>query len=180
MTRRALRPFDSSADSDSRRPPADAGGHRRTAARRGNREGTVCQRADGGWVAQATSPSGARLYRYARTKAEAPAKLTAALAAFSEHRTPPPERQTVADFLEGWLENTARPSVRASTYESYSGVVRHHLIPDLGRIRLSRPTPDEVHGMLNRKLDAGLSPRRVDFLRGILRRALRWGLVGRP
>ena len=92
MTRRALRPVDSSFDSDSRRPPADAGGHRRTAARRGNREGSVYQRADGRWVAQATSPSGARLYRYARTRAEASAKLTAALTAFSEHRTPPPER----------------------------------------------------------------------------------------
>ena len=73
--------------------------------------------------------------------------------------------------------------MRASTYESYAGVVRHHLIPDLGRIRLSRLTPDEVQGMLNRKLEAGLSPRRVDYLRGILHRALnqalRWGLVGR-
>ena len=187
MTRRALRPvdsnFDSSFDSNYGRPSANAGDHRRTAARRGNREGSVYQRADGRWVAQATSPSGGKLYRYARTRAEASAKLTAALAAFSEHRTPPPERQTVAEFLESWLENTARPSVRASTYESYSGVVRHHLIPDLGRIRLSRLTPDEVQEMLNRKLEAGLSPRRVDYLRGILHRALnqalRWGLVGR-
>jgi integrase len=81
------------------------------------------------------------------------------------------------------LENTARPSVRASTYESYSGVVRHHLIPSLGRIRLSRLIQDEVQEMLNRKLEAGLSPRRVDYLRGIRHRAinqaLRWGLVGR-
>jgi len=55
-------------------------------------------------------------------------------------------------------------------------VVRHHLIPDLGRVRLSRLTPDEVQGMLNRKLEAGLSPRRVDYLRGILHRALNQAL----
>ena len=175
MTKRTLGPvdsnFDSSLDSNYGRPSAHAGEHRRTAGRRANLEGSVHQRADGRWVAQATSPSGGKLYRYTSTRADAAAKLTTALAAFSEHRTPPSERQTVADFLEGWLENAARPSVRASTYESYAGVVRHHL------------TPDAVQGMLNRKLEAGLSPRRVDYLRGILHRALnqalRWGLVGR-
>ena len=115
-------------------------------------------------------PVGGKLYHYAKTRAGAATKLAAALAALSEHRTPPPERQTVADFLEGWLESAARPSVRASTHESYAGVLRHHLIPDLGRIRLSRLTPDEVQEMLNRKSEAGLSPRRVDYLRGVLHR----------
>lgn len=51
--------------------------------------------------------------------------------AFSEHRIPPPERQPGVDLLEGWLEDTARPSVRASTYVSHSGVVRHQQIDDL-------------------------------------------------
>ncbi|MHB8312479.1 MAG: hypothetical protein HKL89_10450 [Candidatus Dormibacteraeota bacterium] len=97
-------------------------------------------------MAQATSPSGAKLYRLATYRADSAAKLTSAVAAFSEDRTSPPERQTVADFLEGWLENTARPSVRASTYETDAGVVWHHLIPDLGRIRLSRLTPMRSRG----------------------------------
>ncbi|MHB1501992.1 MAG: hypothetical protein ACYCYK_12665 [Candidatus Dormibacteria bacterium] len=56
--------------------------------------------------------------RYARIEAEASAKLTVALAAFSKHRTPPSGRQTVADFLEGWLEHTACPLVQAPTNES--------------------------------------------------------------
>ncbi|MHB1525677.1 MAG: hypothetical protein ACYCZN_05300 [Candidatus Dormibacteria bacterium] len=73
MTKRALGPvdsnFDSGLDSDYGRPSAHAGEHRRTAGRRGNLEGSVYQRADGRWVAQATSPSGGKLYRYARTRA---------------------------------------------------------------------------------------------------------------
>jgi integrase len=81
------------------------------------------------------------------------------------------------------LEATARPTVRPSTYVSYAGIVHRHLIPELGRIRLGRLSPQDVQEMLNRKLAEGLSPRRVDYLRGVLHRApnqaLRWSLVGR-
>lgn len=78
-----------------------------------------------------------------------------------------PERQTVADVREGWLETTAHPSGRASTQAGNFGVVRHHL------------TPDEVEGMRNGKPEAGLSPLsdqiRDDHLRSILHRPVRCG-----
>jgi hypothetical protein len=48
---------------------------------RGNDEGTVYQRQDGRWVAAVRDVNGRRVYRYARTRAEAAAKLTLALKA---------------------------------------------------------------------------------------------------
>jgi integrase len=61
--------------------------------------------------------------------------------------------------------------------------MRHHLIPGLGRRPLAKLTPEEVQAFLNRKLSSGLSPRSVQFMRAILRRALgqalKWGLVSR-
>ncbi len=98
---------------------------------------------------------------------------------FAEHSAPLPERQTVADVREGWLETTAHPSGRASTQAGNFGVVRHHLTLDLGWIRLNRLTPDEVEGMRNGKPEAGLSPLsdqiRDDHLRSILHRPVRCG-----
>ena len=176
---------DSHVDSYRGRTPAGLDGRRRTgrARRRGNAEGSVYQRADGRWVAQVKPVDGTRVYRYARTRAEAAAKLTLLLKAASDGLPMPPERQTVGAYLEEWLETTAKPGLRPASYVSYAGIVRGHLVPELGKVPLSRLTPQQVQAMMNRKLEAGLSPRRVDYLRGVLRRALndalRWGLVAR-
>jgi integrase len=93
------------------------------------------------------------------------------------------DRQTVATFLGRWLEDAVRPTVRASTYARYEGLVRVHLIPAIGRERLAKLSPQQVQAMMNAKLAAGLSPRTVGHLRAVLRRALnqayRWGLVAR-
>ena len=127
--------------------------------------------------------SGRRVYRYARTRAEAAAKLASALKSVQESNPLPPERETVATYLASWLDVSARPTVRPMTYISYEAIVRRHLVPELGRIRLSRLGPGDVQAMMNRKLAQGLSARRVDYLRAVLRRALndamRFGLVSR-
>jgi integrase len=73
--------------------------------------------------------------------------------------------------------------VRPATFASYEGIVRIHLIPLLGRVPLTKLTPQHVQDLINRKLGEGLSPRRVEYIRAVLRHALnlamRWGLVAR-
>lgn len=92
-------------------------------------------------------------------------------------------RVTVGQFLARWLEDTARPAVRASTFDSYASYVSKHLIPDLGKVKLAALTPAQVQAMLSKKRAAGLSPRIQQNIRAILRRALgqamTWGMVGR-
>jgi integrase len=41
----------------------------------------------------------------------------------------PGVRWTVAGWLEHWLENIARPTIRQSSYNAYRIAVRVHLIP---------------------------------------------------
>jgi integrase len=143
----------------------------------------VYQRRDGRWVASVTQASGQRIYRYAGTRAQAAAQLTGDLKAVQENTPIPSERQTVGRYLTDWLESNAKPSLRPLTYISYESIVRGHLVPELGHVRLARLTPADVQAMMNRKLAAGLSARRVAYLRAVLRRALndalRWGLIGR-
>jgi len=95
----------------------------------------------------------------------------------------PLERQTVGVFLVTWLEESAKPSVRPSTYVSYRCLVHKHLIPEIGKVPLAKLMPQQVQAMLNRKAASGHSPRRAELMRAVLRialnQALRWGLVTR-
>ena len=50
-------------------------------------------------------------------------------------------RQTVGAFLDRWLEDVAKPTVRPKTHHSYAQLVRLHLKPTLGHNELAKLTP---------------------------------------
>jgi hypothetical protein len=79
--------------------------------------------------------------------------------------------QTVAGFLASWL-GTIRSTVRPRTHESYGHMVRLHVLPTLRQERLVRLSPQQVQALLDGKLAEGLSPRTVQYLHAIIRRAL--------
>ena len=110
-------------------------------------------------------------------------KMAALMRAHDERRPIPSQREKVGPFLRRWLDEVARPTLRASTYSSYDDSLEGHLVAGLGHIALSKLTPAEVQAFLNRKLASGLSPRRVQYIHAVLRRALRtaerWGMVSR-
>jgi integrase len=89
----------------------------------------------------------------------------------------------VRAFLKRWLDDSAKPLLRARTFQSYREIVTLHLRPNWARWRLSKLSPQDVQAMLTRKQSAALSPRRVQMIRAVLRKALgqalKWGLVGR-
>ena len=155
--------------------------------RRGPNEGSIYQRGDGRWegAVHIGYENGRRVRKFviAPTRAEAAAKLGPLLKARDERRPIPDQRTRLGPFLHQWLDEVARPTVRASTFSSYEGIVRLHLTPDLGRLALAKLTPVDVQRLLNAKRAAGLSPRRVAYIHAVIRRALvtaeRWGLVSR-
>jgi integrase len=91
--------------------------------------------------------------------------------------------RSVGTFLEQWLAETAKVKVRPSTFVSYEGIIRLHLLPDLGKIQLRKLAPGHIQRILNRKLRQGLSPRRVQYVHAVLRHALnhavRWQIISR-
>ena len=155
--------------------------------RRGPHEGSVHQRKDGRWVGSVhvgwVDGKRQRKHDFGRTRAEVVEKMKPLIRACDEQRPVPDQRAKLGPFLHSWLEDVARPTIRASTYDSYRDIVELHLVPGLGRIPLAKLTPADVQGFLNRKLEAGLSPRRVQMLHAVLRRALKtaeeWGMVSR-
>lgn len=151
--------------------------------RRGHGEGTIRHRADGRWEAMLTLPMGKRKSVYGKTRKEVQDKLRAAQRDLDNGIDLAAGKQTVAQFLARWLDDVAKPRVRAKTYRSYEQLVRVHLAPGLGRHDLAKLTPAHVQRFLNAKLADGLSPTTVGHLRTVLRNALnqavRWYLVPR-
>lgn len=156
-------------------------------SRRGPHEGSVYLRKDGRWegAVHMGYQDGKRVRKFVigHSRKETADKMAALLKARDERRPVPDQRQKLGPFLRTWLDEIAKPTIRASTYGSYEDIVRLHLAPGLGRIALAKLTPADVQGFLNAKLDSGLSPRRVQMLHAVLRRALvtaeRWGVVSR-
>jgi len=155
--------------------------------RRGPGEGSIYERQDGRWEGAVhvgyEGNRRVRTFAIGHTRREVSDKLDVLLRAHREQRPIPDGRAKLGPFLRRWLDETAKPTIRASTYDSYDDIVALHLIPGLGRIAVARLTPAEVQGFLNKKLASGLSPRRVRYLHAVLRRALvtaeRWGMASR-
>jgi integrase len=120
---------------------------------------------------------------YGKTEAEARRKHRADLRDLEDGLDLSAGNQTVAQFLSHWLEDVARPRVRASSYRHYEQMLRLHVVPELGRTPLNKLTPAQVQRLLNEKSKSGLAPRTVGHIRAVLRDALnqacRWGLVTR-
>ncbi|HEY6379198.1 MAG TPA: tyrosine-type recombinase/integrase [Candidatus Dormibacteraeota bacterium] len=150
------------------------------ASRRGPGEGSIFQRKkDKRWVGQldlgyVDTPQGRRRrYKtvYGTSRKEVAERLTKLLRDRQTGMLPTAGPITLGDYLSTWLANRER-SLKPSTFRNYSGIVDHHLIPELGRIRLERLRAEDVDAMLQRRLKAGSSAARVHDLRSVLRAAL--------
>ena len=151
--------------------------------KRGSGDGNYRLRPDGRWEVRFTLPNGKSKSLYGKTRQEVQTKHRTALRELDNGLDLSATQQTLGQFLSHWLEEVARPTVRASSYRHYEQMLRIHIVPELGRIRLKDLSPAHVQQLLNRKSKSGLSPRTVGHIRAVLRdalnQALRWGLVTR-
>src|SRR5947209_6606767 len=107
--------------------------------RRSSGEGSVFQRADGYWCG-AIRTGGKRRVVYAKTRKAVAAKLATLQQAASTGKLVETSRLTVAGFLAEWLE-TRRTNLRPSTWASYEELLRLHVVPILGDLRLQNLRP---------------------------------------
>jgi integrase len=92
-----------------------------------------------------------------------------------------PSRQTVAEAAEAWL--AARPQLAPRTVELYESVLRNHVVPALGRMRLGEVSEDHVAFLVADMTAAGYKAWTIRAtltpLRGIFNHAVRRGLATR-
>lgn len=125
---------------------------RKRRKRAANGQGGVYQRADGRWEAKifVDLPDGRRkrISVYGDTQQETLNELTRML---DQQRRGIPvvtTTMTVADYMNYWLKHIAEPSIRRTTYASYEGDVRLHIIPGIGSRKLKSLQPAHVRAWL--------------------------------
>jgi integrase len=113
------------------------------------------------------------------TKKDAEAELVKQLNALQTGSYVEPTRITVGQFLRRWLDDFAKSKVAAKTFERYDEIVRLHLSPNIGHIRLARLHPLQIQELYSKMLKegrkdghGGLSARTVLHHHRVLREAL--------
>jgi len=89
-----------------------------------------------------------------------------------------PSRQTLAEYLDRWLETTAPLSVSERTLEDYRTRLKLDVVPNIGAIRLDRLSMQDVQSVSAAQSSRGLSPRTVRYTHAVLRQALEKAVIG--
>ncbi len=150
--------------------------------RRGRGEGSIYKRGDGTWCASASAGydgSGKRQRHtaYGKTKAEAQERLRE----LQRDGLPQAKGMTVGTYLDRWLETNVKPTLAATTHQRYEQLVRLHLKPHVGRLKLAKIKPLHIEHLYQAQKKAGSSDRNREMsgvvLQKAMKQAVRLGLV---
>jgi integrase len=117
-------------------------------------------------------PDGKRRYVSGRTKETARKALREARSNVDAGLVFDGGTVTLAGYLDRWLADSVKDTVRQRTYERYESIVRVHIKPAIGRMKLKALTPAHARALYRQKLDSGLSPRTVNYIHVTLHKAL--------
>jgi integrase len=90
---------------------------------------------------------------------------------------PANEDPTFGKFLDGWMKEFKKGSVRDRTYEGYVYTLKQYVRPYLGKDRMSELTARRIQGVYNELSQSGLSPRTVAFAHSLIREALNQAVI---
>jgi integrase len=159
-------------------------------------KGSIKKRSEGSWSLVFDLPPGPDGQRRQKrvtvrgTKQAAQAELNRLLVELQAGTFVEPNKLTVGQYLEKWLEYT-KGRVKARSYRCYAYACETHIIPALGPIPLTRLTPLQIEEFLHKDLASGrrqggegpLSRNTVGrhfmVLSSALRQAVLWQLLAR-
>ena len=155
------------------------------ARRRGNGEGSITRHKKSGlWMARYTveTPTGPKRQTiYADTRKEAAEKLAKALSNRADGIVVDDKNLKVGEYLDRWLSDCVRGTVRESTYSRDKYLVTNHVKPSIGRVKLKIVNAQLLQSLYRERLDSGLSGSTVQKIHHVLHKALtqamRWDLI---
>jgi len=154
------------------------------AKKRGNGEGCIRQLKNGYWEARVTigyNEKGKQKFKVfsGKTRQVVAQKLNNYIA--NEKGKEPEQacKDTLSAWLDKWYESYVVPNVKTSTRVSYEMVIRRHLKPSIGNIKLKDLKKDTIEELYNKLIvggrtdgKGGLSPKTVKNVHLVLHMAL--------
>lgn len=101
-------------------------------------------------------------YHYAEVKKELLLKKAANYCRRAKNR----DEYSVAEWLSQWAENELHGCVKPSSFQTYTNIIKKHLLPALGQFRLTSLTPGMMRDYAARLENSALAP---NTARGIFR-----------
>jgi integrase len=135
----------------------------------------ITKRKDGRYMARYTvyTPDGPkRKVIYGRKYKEVEKKLAEARGDAARGIVYDDENQTVGKYITRWLSDSAKHAVKATSFRAYESRIRNHIVPALGKVKLSRLTPAHLQALYAAKLREGMKPASVRQIHAILHKAL--------
>lgn len=90
-------------------------------------------------------------------------------------------KQAVNQYLDRWLELSAKPRLRVKSLKDYDGLLRRYVRPRLGSKALTAVSALDIQMIYQDMLARGLSARSIRYTHAVLRSALtqamRWNLI---
>lgn len=153
------------------------------AKKRANGDGSFHKRDDGRWQGRITLPNGNRRSFYGATRAAVVEKVREAQRNAEMGLASLTREQTFGTYLAHWLHDVVGPTLRPTTLESYEQIIRNRIVPELGKVRLSAVTPQQLQSLYKQLADRGLKPATIvrthAVLHGALKQAMLWNLIPR-
>jgi integrase len=121
--------------------------------RSANGEGGVYRRSDGRWEGKlfVDSPDGRRkrVSVYGDTERQALNELNKLRDQQRRGIPVATTTLTVAQYMSYWLEHIAEPSIRRTTYATYEGDLRLHIVPGIGKRKLKALQASDIRAWLS-------------------------------
>lgn len=92
-----------------------------------------------------------------------------------------PANIALSEFLDKWLEQSAKPRITEATYNSYETMLRVHVKPKLGDFKLCDIQPLDIQSVYGDLQKSNLSSRTIRYAHSVLSMALKqavtWNLL---
>lgn len=159
-------------------------------AKRGNGEGSIYpHKRDGkkvgyrGSYTVYTAAGPKRRYVTGKTREDVREKLTKAMAGRDSGLVVDDKNLTVGEYLDAWLRDAVRGTVRESTFSRDEYLVNNHIKPAFKHTKLKNLSALHLQGFYRERLDSGLSGSTVQKMHHVIHKALsqavQWDLIPR-
>src|SRR5215210_7075191 len=133
------------------------------------------------WVETPKGPK--RKTIYGKKRDDVAEKLAKALSNRADGIVVDDKNLTVGDYLDRWLSDCVRGTIRESTYSRDKYLVINHVKPSIGRVKLKNLNALHLQSLYRERLDSGLSGSTVQKMHHVAHKALdqavKWNLIPR-